>query len=251
MSGHSKWATIKHKKSAADAKRGRLFTKLIKEITIAAKMGGGNPDNNPRLRTAIDAAKDANMPSENIERAIKKGTGELEGVNYEECIYEGYGAAGVAIIVEAATDNKNRTTAELRKIFSKFNGNLGESGCVGWMFNKKGEIIIEGDKISEDELMEIALNAGADDVINEDGTFTVYTSVQDYSKVLNAIKAKGITPISARIGFIPQNYVKPDSKDAESVLKLIENLEEHDDVQNVSTNLDIDENLLKSMQDQK
>ncbi len=251
MSGHSKWATIKHKKSAADAKRGRLFTKLIKEITIAAKIGGGNPDNNPRLRTAIDAAKDANMPSDNIDRAIKKGTGELEGVSYEECIYEGYGASGVAIIVEAATDNKNRTTAELRKIFSKFNGNLGESGCVGWMFSKKGEIIIEGDKISEDELMEIALNAGADDVINEDGTFTVYTSIQDFSKVLEAIKSKGITPVSSRIGYIPQNYVKPDKKDAESVLKLIENLEEHDDVQNVSSNLDIDEDLLNSMQEQK
>jgi YebC/PmpR family DNA-binding regulatory protein len=251
MSGHSKWATIKHKKSAADAKRGRLFTKLIKEITIAARMGGGNPDNNPRLRTAIEAAKDANMPSDNIERAIKKGTGELEGVNYEECIYEGYGAGGVAIIVEAATDNKNRTTSELRKIFSKFNGNLGESGCVSWKFSKKGEIIIEGNKITEDELMELALNAGADDVVNEDGMFTVYTSVQDYNKVLEAIKAKGITPVSARIGFIPQNYIKPDSKDAESVLKLIENLEEHDDVQNVSSDLDIDENLLNSMQEQK
>jgi len=251
MSGHSKWATIKHKKSAADAKRGRLFTKLIKEITIAARMGGGNPDNNPRLRTAIEAAKDANMPSDNIERAIKKGTGELEGVNYEECIYEGYGAGGVAIIVEAATDNKNRTTSELRKIFSKFNGNLGESGCVSWKFSKKGEIIIEGNKITEDELMELALNAGADDVVNEDGMFTVYTSVQDYNKVLEAIKAKGITPVSARIGFIPQNYIKPDTKDAESVLKLIENLEEHDDVQNVSSDLDIDENLLNSMQEQK
>jgi YebC/PmpR family DNA-binding regulatory protein len=251
MSGHSKWATIKHKKSAADAKRGRLFTKLIKEITIAARMGGGNPENNPRLRTAIEAAKDANMPSDNIERAIKKGTGELEGVNYEECIYEGYGAGGVAIIVEAATDNKNRTTSELRKIFSKFNGNLGESGCVSWKFSKKGEIIIEGNKITEDELMELALNAGADDVVNEDGMFTVYTSVQDYNKVLEAIKAKGITPVSARIGFIPQNYIKPDTKDAESVLKLIENLEEHDDVQNVSSDLDIDENLLNSMQEQK
>lgn len=251
MSGHSKWATIKHKKGAADARRGRLFTKLIKEITIAAKMGGGNPDNNPRLRTAIDAARDANMPSDNIERAIKKGTGELEGVSYEECIYEGYGAAGVAIIVEAATDNKNRTTSELRKIFSKFNGNLGEVGCVGWMFSKKGEIIVEGDKISEDELMEIALNAGADDVVCEDNTFTVYTSPQDYSKVLEAIKSKGIVPVSARIGYIPQNYVKPDNKDAETVLRLIENLEEHDDVQNVSSNLDIDENLLNSMQEQK
>lgn len=241
MSGHSKWATIKRKKSALDAKRGRLFTQLIKEITIAARNGGGNPDGNPRLRLAIDNAKAANMPSDNIERAIKKATGELEGVNYEEFTYEGYGPGGTAILVDVVTDNKNRTVSELRHIFTRHNGRLAEMGSVNWMFSKKGNITIAKDKISEDELMELALDAGADDIITEDDYFIVQTSVEAFETVRKAILAKNIKPENASLTMVPQTMIKIDAKDSESVVKLLEAIEDHDDVQNVYTNADIQE----------
>lgn len=238
MSGHSKWHSIKHKKAAADAKRGKIFTRHIRELTYAAKIGGGDPDSNAALRHAIDAAKAVNMPADNIKKAIMRGTGELEGVSYDEITYEGYGPGGVAILVESLTDNKNRTVAEVRHVFGKYNGNLGENGCVSWMFKKRGMIIIPTSAISEDELMEIALENGAEDMKTEDENYEIYTPVEDYSKVLDAIKAK-IEPESAEIAMLPSTFVKLEGKQAEQMLKLVEKLEELDDIQNVWSNFDI------------
>ena len=240
MSGHSKWSTIKHKKGAADAKRGKIFTRLIKEITVAARMGGGVPEHNPRLRSAIAEAKAANMPATNIDRAIKKGTGELEGVSYEEATYEGYGPGGVAIMAEVITDNKNRTAGEIRKIFSKGNGNLGEQNCVGWMFDSKGLIVIAKDAVSEEKLMEVALEAGAEDIEDEEDSFQVATDPVGFLGVKEALEQAGIPLLSAKLDKIPQNTVRVEGKDASQVLKLAEALEEHDDVQNVYANFDID-----------
>ncbi len=240
MSGHSKWSTIKHKKGAADAKRGKIFTRLIKEITVAARMGGGSPEHNPRLRSSIAEAKAANMPASNIDRAIKKGTGELEGVSYEEATYEGYGPGGVAIMAEVITDNRNRTAGEIRKIFSKSNGNLGEQNCVGWMFDSKGLIVISKDAVSEDKLMEVALEAGAEDIEDEEGSFHVATDPGGFQVVQEALEQAGIPLLSAKLDKIPQNTVRVEGKDASQVLRLAEALEEHDDVQNVYANFDID-----------
>lgn len=251
MSGHSKWATIKRKKGATDAARGRLFTRLIKEITIAAKAGGGNPDGNPRLRLAIQTAKDNNMPADNIKRAIQKGTGELPGVSYEEVTYEGYGPAGVAILVDVVTDNNNRTVSEMRHVFSRNNGNLGQTGSVAWMFHKKGTIVVpnagQPKPLSEDDLLAIILDAGADDLQNDGDSFTVTTSPAAFDAVKKAIEEKGIKIESAALNMVPQNTVKVTGKEAEQTLKLMEALEEHDDVQNVYSNFDIDEKELASI----
>jgi YebC/PmpR family DNA-binding regulatory protein len=247
MSGHSKWSTIKHKKGAADAKRGKIFTRIIREIAIAAKMGGGDPSGNPRLRTAIIAAKDANMPKDNIEKAIKKGTGELEGQSYEDFIFEGYGAAGVAIIVEGSTDNRNRTMPEIRHLFSKYNGNMGETGCVAWMFETKGIILIPAEAQDEDKVMECALEAGAEDMESDDGYFQIKTPPEDLMSVREAIEAKGIRVESASIQRIPNATVHVEGKDAEKVLKLTSALEDHDDVSNVYANFDIDSELIEQM----
>ena len=238
MSGHSKWHSIKHKKAAADKKRGKAFTGLIKEITMAARMGGGAIDSNPRLRHAVDNARSANMPSDNISKAILRGTGELEGVIYEEYSYEGYGPGGVAIIVEALSDNKNRTVAEIRYAFDKYNGNLGENGCVSWMFSRKGLILISIDAIEEDELMEIALNSGAEDFKTEEDNYEIITEFADFDKVLDAIKTKGITPEFAKISMIPSNYIKLEGKESEQMMILLEKLEDLDDTHNVWTNCD-------------
>ena len=239
MSGHSKWASIKHKKAAADAKRGKVFTRHIRELTYAAKIGGGDAESNAALRHAIDAAKAVNMPADNIKKAIMRGTGELEGVNYEGITYEGYGPGGVAVLVECLTDNKNRTVADIRHVFSKYNGNLGEKGCVGWMFSKKGMIIIPQSAIEEDELMEIVLDNGAEDMKTEDENYEVSTSVEDFSNVLEAIKAKDIETESSEIAMLPSTFVKLAGKQAEQMLKLAEKLEELDDAQNVWSNFDI------------
>ena len=250
MSGHSKWATIKHKKGAADAKKGRVFTKLIKEITIAARMGGGDVNGNPRLRTALAAAKNANMPNDNVERAIKKGTGELEGISYEDCVYEGFGPAGVAIMVEAVTDNKNRTTSELRKIWEKFNGNMGVQGCVTHMFTRRGRIEIEQGGKTEDDIMSDALDVGAEDVLTEDETFVVYTkpNPNELNTIKEGLEKKGWKVAEAKLSMIPQNCIALDRKAAESMLKLVEAIEEHDDVQNVYSNFDIPEDVLKAIE---
>ncbi len=241
MSGHSKWHSIKHKKAAIDAKRGKMFTRFIKEITIAARMGGGDPESNPRLRHAIDGAKSVNMPSDNIKKAVMRGTGELEGVNYEENRYEGYGPGGVAVIVETLSDNKNRTVSEVRHCFAKYNGNLGESGCVGWMFARKGQILLEKDAIAEDALMELALDAGAEDIKTEDDSYEIITAPDDLITVNDAIKAAGIEPFSSEISMIPNNTVHLEGKHAEQAMKLLEKLEELDDTQYVWSNADIDE----------
>ncbi len=241
MSGHSKWHSIKHKKAAADAKRGKIFTKIIRELSVAARMGGDDPDANPRLRKAISDAKAVNMPADNVKKAIMKGTGQLEGVNYEEISYEGYGPGGVAIYVEALTDNKNRTVSELRNIFSKNGGNLGESGCVAWMFDRKGYIVIEKSEASEDELLEIILEAGAEDLKEDGSNYEIFTSPDNYESVVNALKNNNIELAASNLGYIPQNYVKLEGKQAHQLLRLIESLEEHDDVQNVWANFDIDE----------
>ncbi len=246
MSGHSKWASIKHKKAATDAKRGKIFTRLIKEIMIAAKDGGGDPESNPKLRTAVDSAKSVNMPNDNIKKAILRGTGELEGVNYEDISYEGYGPGGVAILIECLTDNKNRTVAEVRHTLGKYNGNLGESGCVGWMFTKKGLILIEKDKIEEDELLEIVLENGAEDMTDDDDNFAVTTTTETLSQVTDAIKAK-IEIISSELSMIPSTYIKLEEKQAHQMLKLLDKLEEIDDIQNVWTNFDIDPEIIESL----
>ncbi len=247
MSGHSKWSTIKRKKSAQDAKRGKIFTKLIREITVAARMGGGDPAGNPRLRAAIASARAVNMPKNNIERAIKKGTGELAGYNFEEAIYEGYGPGGVAILIEALTDNRNRTTAELRYILSKHGGSLGEAGCVAWMFDKKGLIVFNRDEVDEDEIMEIALEAGAEDVKEENDQIEVVTLQSDFEEVKKAFEEQDIKYELAEISMIPQNTIKLDNKQAEQMLKLMDALEDSDDVQKVYANFDIDEKILESL----
>ncbi len=248
MSGHSKWSTIKHKKGAADAKRGKIFTKLAKEITVAAKTGGGDPEMNARLRQAVLVAKEENMPKDNIERAIKKGAGDADGgVNYEEIIYEGYGPGGVAVLVEVMTDNRNRTVAEIRHILSKYGGNLGENGCVGWMFDKKGSIIIAKKSIGEDELMELALDAGADDVLSDGDFFEVVSAPAAFEAVRQALVGKKLKVEQAQITMIPQNTVQLDEVKAEQMLKLMEKLEDNDDVQHVYANFDIDSELMERL----
>lgn len=241
MSGHSKWATIKHAKGLADAKRGQMFTKFIKEISIAARMSGGDPNMNPRLRTAILKARAANMPKDNIERAIKKGTGELGGSIFEELNYEGYGPGGVAVLVEVLTDNKNRAAANVRNLFAKNGGNLGATGSVSYMFNRKGVIEYDAENINEDEIMEVALEAGADDVANEDGVITVTTDPINFEKVLEALQAKGYESVSAAVSMVPDVYSTLDNEMTRKVLKLIDRLEEDEDVQNVYSNIDIPE----------
>lgn len=248
MSGHSKWATIKRKKSATDAARGRVFTRLIKEISIAAKHGGGDPAGNPRLRTAIAAAKAANMPADNIDRAIKKGTGELEGVHYEEITYEGYGPSGVAILVDTVTDNKNRTAAELRNIFTKHGGNMGSQGCVAWMFTPKGLITVESSKTDEDTLMSIALDAGAEDIRSEEGVFEVVTPPAAFEAVKKALEDKKIPLASAELTKIPQNTVQMDASHAATMLKLMDAIEEFDDTQKVYANFDIPAEVLAKLE---
>ncbi len=246
MSGHNKWSTIKHKKGAADAKRGKLFSKLIKEITIAARIGGGDPDSNPRLRTVIDKARAANMPNDNITRAVKKGTGELEGVNYEEVTFEGYGPGGVAVMVETLTDNRNRTVSELRHLFSKMGGNLGEAGCVAWIFSKHGVLTFEKE-VGEDKLMDTVLEAGADDIKDEEGILTVVTDPTAFISVKEACDKNGLKYIEANLSMIPQNTVKLDRSGAEKMLKLMDALEDHDDVQNTYANFDIDSKTMEEL----
>ncbi len=241
MSGHSKWASIKHKKAAQDAKRGKAFTKIIRELSIAARMDGGDPDVNPRLRKAIADAKAVNMPADNIKRAILKGTGQLEGTTYEEIHYEGYGPGGVAIYIDILTDNKNRTVSEIRHVFSRNNGNIGESGCVGWMFSRKGYIVVEKSKAKEDELLEIVLEAGAEDLREDGSNYEIFTKPEDYEAVINALKENKIDLAASNLGYIPNNYVKVEGKQAQQLLRLMEELEDHDDVQNVWANFDIDE----------
>ncbi|UCB57098.1 MAG: YebC/PmpR family DNA-binding transcriptional regulator [Candidatus Omnitrophota bacterium] len=245
MSGHSKWAGIKHKKALIDAKRGKLFSKLNKEITVAAKAGGGSTATNPRLRLAVNKAKEANVPNDTIERAIKKGTGELPGVNYEQANYEGYGPGGVAIVVEALTDNKNRTTAEVRNIFSKKGGNLAGTGSVGWLFNKKGFIVVNKTKAEEDKLMSIALDSGAEDLKGEEDSYEITTDVKNYEKVRAALESNKIEWDAAEITMIPSSYVKLQGAQAEQVLSLVEALEDLDDVQNVYANFDIPDEILQ------
>jgi YebC/PmpR family DNA-binding regulatory protein len=240
MAGHSKWKQIKHYKAATDAKRGALFTKLIREITMAAKIRGGDPSGNPRLRLAIDTARSASMPKENIERAIKKGTGELEGVEYHEVTYEGYGPGGVALLIDAVTDNPTRTVAEIRSKMSRLGGNLGTPNSVAWMFEKKGQISVAASSIEEDALMEAALDAGAEDVVREDDFFTVATNPADFHSVQEALKGKGVQIAEAELAMLPKNTVKVEGKEAESLFKLLETVEELDDVQKVWANFDVD-----------
>ncbi len=248
MSGHNKWSTIKHKKGAADAKRGKIFTKLIKEITVAARMGNsGDPDSNPRLRSAIIAARAENMPKDNIERAIKKGTGELEGVNYEECSYEGYGPGGAAILVESLTDNKNRAVAEIRHIFNKYGGNMGENGCVAWIFSKKGYISIPKGAVQEDALMEAALEAGAEDVKEDEKYFEVITAPEDFEDVKAAIEESSISFETAEVTMLPSNTADLTGKDAEKMIRLMDAMDDCDDVQKVYTNADIPDEIMESM----
>lgn len=247
MSGHSKWATIKHKKGAADAKRGKIFTRLIKEISIAAKTGGGDPDGNPRLRTAILAAKAENMPQDNIKRAIQRGTGELEGVNYEEITFEGYGPGGVAVIVDTLTDNRNRAVSEIRFAFSKNGGNLGESNSVSWMFHKKSLIVIAKDAVDEDKLTEIVLEAGADDLNDEGDAWEVLSAPAAHEAVLGAVKAAKITPEHAEVTMIASTYTKLEGSAANQMVRLLEAIEELDDTQNVYSNFDMDANTMEAM----
>ena len=241
MSGHSKWHTIKHKKGALDAKRGKLFTKLIKEITVAARSGGGDPDANARLRKAVSDAKGANMPNDTITRAIRRGTGEEEGVTYEEITYEGYGPGGVAVMVDSMTDNRNRTVAEIRHIFSKNGGNLGTAGAVNWMFEKKGYIVVEKTAKPEDELFEIVTDAGAEDLRDDVDNFEIITAPEDFEAVLTSVKGAGIEPQVAEVEMIPKEYKRLEGAEAKQMLKLMEALEDHDDVQKVSANFDISE----------
>ncbi len=246
MSGHSKWAQVKHKKAAVDAKKGKIFTRIGKEISVAARLGGGDPDGNPRLRTAIEKAKEMNMPQENIKRAIMKGTGELPGMTYEETVYEGYGPGGTAILSEVLTDNKNRTVSEIRHIMTKHGGNLGEAGCVGWMFDKKGYILVEKTNIDEDSLMLIALESGAEDLKNDPGedSYEIITAPEDMNKVKTSLEAAGIPLSLAEITMLPRSYISLDGKSAEQMIRLIEALEEHEDTQNVYTNVDIPDEVM-------
>nr|WP_320190049.1 YebC/PmpR family DNA-binding transcriptional regulator [uncultured Desulfobacter sp.] len=247
MSGHSKWSTIKHKKGAADKKRAKIFTKLIKEITVAARMGGGDPNANPRLRHAIDSAKAQNMPKDNVDRAIKKGTGDMDGVNYEEIIYEGYGPGGVAVMVECLTDNKNRTIADVRYIFNKAGGNVGTDGCVAWMFDKKGVITVAKENSDEDTLMEVAIDAGAEDIKDEGESFDVLTAPEDFDAVKDAIDGAEITYEVAEISMVPQNTTAVSGKEAEQMIKFMEALDDCDDIQNFYTNADIPDEAFDAM----
>jgi YebC/PmpR family DNA-binding regulatory protein len=246
MSGHSKWATIKHKKAALDAKRGKAFTRIIKEIMIAARQGG-DPDMNPRLRTAITAAKAVSMPAENIKRAIMRGTGELEGGQIDEIVFEGYGPGGAAVLVKVATDNRNRTVSEIRHVFTKNGGNLGELGSVSWMFERKGQILIEKEKAGEDQLMALALDAGADDLRDDGDSWEVLSPPEAHDAVLQAIQAAGILTASAEVAMVPKNLLKLDGKNAQGMMRLSDALEEHDDVQNVYSNFDVDEKELEAL----
>lgn len=248
MSGHSKWHSIKHKKAAVDAKRGKMFTKIIRELAIAARMGGGDPETNPRLRKAVSDAKAVNMPSDNIKRAIQKGTGQLEGMSYEEMSYEGYGAGGVAIFVEAVTDNKNRTVSELRHIFTRNGGNIGESGCVSWMFNRKGYIVVDKSAASEEKLLEIIMEADAEDLKDDGDNFEIITALENFDKAVKALQDNDIEMTTAKLAYIPQNYIKLEGKQAQQLLRLMEELEDHDDVQNVWANFDIDEKEIEAFQ---
>ena len=247
MSGHSKWSTIKHKKGAADAKRGKIFTKLIKEITVAARMGGGDPEGNPRLRTAISAARAENMPKENIERGIKKGTGELEGVSYEEASYDGYGPGGAAVLVDCLTDNKNRSVADIKHLFERYGGNLGEPGCVTWIFEQRGLVVFEKDKVDEDQLIDLALEAGAEDVIEEETEFEVVTAPTDFETVKKAIDDAGLPYTLAEVTKIPKNMVKIEGKKAQQMINLMQALEDHDDVNHVYANFDIADDVMEAM----
>lgn len=247
MSGHSKWATIKHKKAALDAKRGKVFTRIIKEIMIAARQGGGDPDANPRLRTAIAAAKAVSMPGDNIKRAIQRGTGEIEGGQIEEVMFEGYGPGGAAVMVNAATDNRNRTVSEMRHLFSKHGGNLGEQGSVAWMFDRKSQILIEQENASEETLMNLVLDAGAEDLRSDGTNWEVISAPENHEAVVAAIQNAGIPTVSAEIAQVPKNLVKLEGKNAAGMLRLVEALEEHDDVQNVYSNFDIDESEMEAM----
>ena len=247
MSGHSKWSNIKHKKASVDAKRGKIFTKLIRELTVASRSGGGEPDTNPRLRSAILAAKGQNMPNDTIERAVKRGSGEIGADELHELSYEGYGPGGTAVLVNALTDNKNRTVSEVRKIFNKHGGNMGEAGCVSWMFEKKGRIAFDKSVIDEDKLMELALDAGAEDVIDEDFEYAVITSPDVFEDVKSALEASGIQHDSAEVTMIPQNIIKVDGKEAGQLLRLMESLEDSDDVQDVYSNFDIPDELMEAV----
>ena len=246
MSGHSKWATTKHKKAATDAKRGKIFTKIGKEITVAARLGGGDPDGNPRLRTAVAKAKSVSLPAENIKRAIQKGTGELPGVSYEEITYEGYGPGGVAVIIECLTDNRNRTVSEIRNIFSKAGSNMGEAGCVSWMFHKKGYLVVNKTKANEDQLMTLALDAGAEDMQVEDENFVITTALSDFEKVKKALEDAAVPLDISELTMIPQTYVKLDGKEAQQMLRLVDTLEDNDDVQNVYANFDIPDEIMNA-----
>jgi YebC/PmpR family DNA-binding regulatory protein len=247
MSGHSKWHSIRHKKAAVDAKRGRMFTRLIKEISVSARLGGGDLDANPRLRTAVQTAKDANMPQENIRRAILKGTGELPGQSYEESVYEGYGPGGVAVLIEVLTDNKNRTVAEIRHLFSKHGGNLGEAGSVQWMFEKKGYLAIPKESVSEERLLEIVLEAGAEDLQANGDLFAVYTPIESFEAVRQALKAASVEIVESSLTMIPQNEVHIEGRTASQMMHLMEALEDHDDVQNVYANFDVDEAEMETL----
>jgi YebC/PmpR family DNA-binding regulatory protein len=250
MSGHSKWASIKHKKGAADAKRGKIFTKIIREITVAAREGGGNPDANPSLRLAIQKAKDANMPAENIERGIKKGTGELEGVTYENVSFEGYAPGGVAVIVEGLTDNKNRTTSEVRSIFTKRGGNMAGAGSVAFQFEKKGVFMVKREDADEDELLGIALESGAEDLTSDEMFYQIICAPQDFDKVKTGLSEKSVKVESSELGMTPKNEVKvEDAETAKKILALVEDLEDNDDIQHVYTNFDIPEEILKSIEE--
>jgi len=247
MSGHSRWATIKHKKAATDAKRGQIFTRLIKEITVAARQGGGDVESNPRLRAAVNAAKEENMPAENIRRAVQRGTGELPGVTYEEASFEGYGPHGVALIVEVATDNRNRTVSEIRHLFSRNGGNLGEAGCVAWMFSKRGSIGVPKQAATEDQLLNIVLEAGAEDLRDEGERWEIVSLPENFEAVLEALKKAPIEIAASEVTMLPQTYVKLEGKDAQQMLKLVEALEDHEDVQRVYSNFDIDQRVLEQV----
>ncbi|MGH9662552.1 MAG: YebC/PmpR family DNA-binding transcriptional regulator [Bryobacteraceae bacterium] len=247
MSGHSKWATIKHKKAALDAKRGKMFTRVIKEISIAARGGGGDPDANPRLRTAIAAAKGVSMPADNIKRAIMRGTGELEGASIDEVMFEGYGPGGAAVLVLVATDNRNRTVSEIRHVFSKYGGNLGEQGSVAWMFERKGQIVIDKEKAEEDALMSIVLDAGADDLRDDGDHWQVLSAPEAHEAVVEAVRAAGMETVSAEIGMVPKNLMRLEGRNASGMLKLSEALEDHEDVQNIYSNFDVDEKELEAL----
>ena len=249
MSGHSKWHSIKHKKASVDAKRGKLFTRLIKEISVAARLGGGDVEANPRLRASVQTAKDANMPQGNIKRAIMKGTGELPGQTYESVSYEGFGPGGAAVFVEVLTDNRNRTVAELRNIFSKQGGNLGETGSVQWMFERKGYIAVKGEEVSEDQLLEIALEAGAEDLTSEGDISSIYTSIENFEAVKQALQKAGISMESSELTMISQNNVQLVNKPAEQMIRLMDALDDHEDVGNVYANFDIDETEMENLAD--